>query len=128
MFYVNDSTDTLTIDEGESYHSLPIKWKASILPKKVFNKKEATEQKREKEKKTIKEYVKECKLPIFLPFGLFLLFWNVFSFILLIYSVIETPFTIAFVTNPSNHSVSVLITLCIDIFLLTDILINFRVK
>ena len=85
------------IDESESYHSLSIKWKASILPKKIFNKKEAIE----KEKKKIKEYAKECKLPIFLPFGLFLLFWNVFLFVLLIYSVIKTPFTIAFVTNPS---------------------------
>ena len=92
------------IEEGVSHHSHPIKWKASVLPKKVLNRKEAKKElKTQKEKKTIKEYVKEGKLPIFFPFGLFLSFWNAFLFILLIYSVIETPF--------------IRISICLDCFI-----------
>ena len=66
--------------------------------------------------------------PILLPFGQFKSIWNVYVSVILVYSVVLIPFDIAFDVIPSMTSLLSLIGGFIDLSLLFDIVLNFRVS
>eukprot|EP01084_Bolivina_argentea_P012317 23079_1 len=67
-----------------------------------------------------------CTLPIFLPFGKLIFIWNIFLLVILIFSVIEIPYSVAFNIYTSPGSFTYIIQVFIDLCLLIDIAINFR--
>eukprot|EP01084_Bolivina_argentea_P012318 23084_1 len=68
----------------------------------------------------------KCPLPIFLPFGQVILMWNAFLCIILLYSIVEIPYHVAFEIRGSATSFVAIFGAFIDICLLMDIVINFR--
>ena len=64
--------------------------------------------------------------PIFIPFGRFIIWWNTFLFALLIYSVIELPYSIAFEIGIDPQQPISIIGFFIDACLMIDIVIVFR--
>lgn len=52
--------------------------------------------------------------------------WNIIMIILLLYTVVYVPYNLAFMDPSPLYSVSWVFDLLIDIFFLTDILINFH--
>eukprot|EP01083_Nonionella_stella_P174702 606425_1 len=66
------------------------------------------------------------QIPIFLPFGPLLCYWNSFLLLMLFYSIVEIPYSIAFEIVPLSTDLSAIIGLIIDICLLFDIILNFR--
>eukprot|EP01083_Nonionella_stella_P031776 86987_1 len=67
-------------------------------------------------------------LPIFHPYGLLRLCWDVFILLALIYTATEIPLTLAFeVTLVLNKPLGML-ALAIDIVLLLDVAVNFRTR
>ncbi len=66
------------------------------------------------------------RLPLLHPLGMFHCFWDVLVMVLLIYTCMEVPVTLAFnIALTLDHFTGVL-SLCIDLMLLTDIVITFR--
>eukprot|EP01083_Nonionella_stella_P129893 394146_1 len=66
------------------------------------------------------------RLPIFHPFGPFRCFWDFLVMIMLVYTCVEVPVTLAFNVALVLKSVSGVISFTIDIALLIDIVIAFR--
>ena len=74
---------------------------------------------------------KELNCPILLPFGPFKTAWNIFLFFILVYSVIEIPFTLSIIGMQNWQSWSSpagIIGLFTDLCLSIDIIFNFRVE
>eukprot|EP01084_Bolivina_argentea_P255387 429528_1 len=65
-------------------------------------------------------------LPLFHPFGPFRYFWDIFTMILLLYTCIEAPISLAFEIDLSINNGFGLIALFVDISLFIDVIINFR--
>ena len=65
-------------------------------------------------------------IPILHPFGPFRCFWDFFVMIMLIYTCIEVPVTLAFNVTLDFTHYSGIIAFCIDVLLLIDVLITFR--
>lgn len=65
-------------------------------------------------------------IPILHPFGPFRCFWDFFVMLMLIYTCIEVPVTLAFNVNLDFNHYSGIIAFCIDILLLIDVIITFR--
>lgn len=64
--------------------------------------------------------------PIFIPFGRFIMYWNGFLFCILIWSVIEIPYSIAFGIDIGPDQAIPIIGAFIDFCLIIDIVIAFR--
>ena len=64
--------------------------------------------------------------PIFIPFGRLIIWWNTFLFAILIYSVIEIPYSIAFKIIIGPNEPIRIIGLFIDVCLMMDMFIVFR--
>ena len=67
-----------------------------------------------------------CQMPIFLPLGRFITYWNFLLLILMVYSVFEIPYSFCFKEYTSPADPVVIIGFVIDVFLLIDVFINFR--
>jgi len=65
-------------------------------------------------------------IPIIHPFGQFRSGWDGIVLLTLIYTAFEVPYTLTFGVILSVHEASGLIALAIDIFLLIDLVLNFR--
>eukprot|EP01083_Nonionella_stella_P084474 233852_1 len=64
---------------------------------------------------------------IILPFGRFYVIWNCIILVILMYSLVETPYTLAFVHHHTSlRDIAVDITLITDLLFLVDIFISFR--
>jgi hypothetical protein len=63
------------------------------------------------------------------PDSRFKLFWDVFTTMLLLYSLVETPFSFAFINSQDDVDFSwtarTIANLCIDISFMLDVLLNF---
>ena len=67
-----------------------------------------------------------CQIPIFLPLGRLITYWNFFLLILMIFSVVEIPYTFSFIEYSSPTDPLVIFGFIIDLCLLLDVFINFR--
>ena len=65
-------------------------------------------------------------IPIFLPFGPTINMWNTFLLIILLFSIVDIPFSIAFESKLQADDPLAIIGLFIDICLLFDIVLCFR--
>ena len=69
---------------------------------------------------------KKCSCPIFLPYGRFIFWWDVFLTTLLLFSIVEIPYHLAFNIESSPADPIAIIGFFIDLCLTVDIIINFR--
>lgn len=110
----NDNNDN--IDDTGTYQEIKIGQSVFEIPRYNDN-----QQKIKKNKSK-----KKCDCPIFLPYGRFIFWWDAFLTVLLLFSIIEIPYFLAFSVKSSAGDPIVIIEFLIDLCLLFDIWINFR--
>ena len=67
-----------------------------------------------------------CRVPVLHPFGVFHCVWDIVVMLVLVYTCMEVPMTLAFNIELSLSDITGIMSLSFDILLLTDIAVTFR--